>query len=437
VLNLNPFVSSLIDVCKLSPEKLFKKMKGLLHHSYGKAPKFSSYSEDAWLYMPGDIPVCVVSHIDTVHKNLPSIVMVSTDERYISSPDGIGGDDRAGVFIIMKLLEHGLRPHVLFLNGEETGGKGAHAFVKAQKSLKDVNWFVEFDRANTNDVTKYWDTNTGLLDAMKALSFKEVSGTFTDISVLCPHFKISGVNVSAGYYHQHTKEEIIDTFAVYDMYDRWTKILVSDLVNSKFAYVEAPVAKTSYVSSYYNYDSYGKYRDNYQGYGGGYGYGSGYGYDSYKGGAGGSLVKPVNARGEEYADYKHPVASVPGKPLSEYDKFRLKSSTPVIETCDLCGTRDYCLESVNSEEHICNTCLTDFKMYVVCPSCGCMHYLYAEEPMYFVDSISGKLMFSCSVCCEAVSLVELISPASYAAFIDSLGLNTVFDVSYDDEKVNE
>ena len=46
------------------------------------------------------------------------------------SPQGIGGDDRAGVYMILRLIQD-LHCHVLFCEAEETGGHGAKAFVQS------------------------------------------------------------------------------------------------------------------------------------------------------------------------------------------------------------------------------------------------------------------------------------------------------------------
>ena len=43
-------------------------------------------------------------------------------------PDGIGGDDRCGVFNILDILSQGYLPHVIFSWNEEIGGVGATKF---------------------------------------------------------------------------------------------------------------------------------------------------------------------------------------------------------------------------------------------------------------------------------------------------------------------
>jgi putative aminopeptidase FrvX len=65
------------------------------------------------------------------------------------SPYGIGGDDRAGVYMIMQILK-AARCHVLFCEDEETGGNGAREFTKSSIH-PEIHYIVELDRRDTND----------------------------------------------------------------------------------------------------------------------------------------------------------------------------------------------------------------------------------------------------------------------------------------------
>ena len=54
--------------------------------------------KSGFLYAEGTIPVLLVAHLDTVHTHQPDIICRSEDGRYLMSPYGIGGDDRAGLY---------------------------------------------------------------------------------------------------------------------------------------------------------------------------------------------------------------------------------------------------------------------------------------------------------------------------------------------------
>ena len=92
--------------------KTFKKilrknqndLKQLLE-MYLKIQKYEPIVGDGFVYATGDIPILLVAHMDTVHINIPSQIYWDQFQKVVWSPQGIGGDDRCGVFMILKLLE--------------------------------------------------------------------------------------------------------------------------------------------------------------------------------------------------------------------------------------------------------------------------------------------------------------------------------------------
>ena len=56
-----------------------------------------------FLYAEGTVPVLLVAHLDTVHRTQPETICYSADGTVMMSPQGIGGDDRAGVYMIYLL----------------------------------------------------------------------------------------------------------------------------------------------------------------------------------------------------------------------------------------------------------------------------------------------------------------------------------------------
>ena len=58
---------------------------------------------DGYIYHKGTHPVLLVAHLDTVHKNPPKKFVYKNGA--LSSPSGIGGDDRCGVYIILDILK--------------------------------------------------------------------------------------------------------------------------------------------------------------------------------------------------------------------------------------------------------------------------------------------------------------------------------------------
>ena len=89
---------------------------------------FVPISRKGFLYAPGQVPVLLVAHLDTVHAEPPDIICYSQDGRYLMSPQGIGGDDRAGVYMILQILQR-VNCHVLFCEDEERPGDHNQAMM--------------------------------------------------------------------------------------------------------------------------------------------------------------------------------------------------------------------------------------------------------------------------------------------------------------------
>ena len=139
------------------------------------------------------------------------------------SPQGIGGDDRAGVYMILRLIQR-VHCHVLFCEDEETGGHGARAFTKS--GIKpDVNYIVELDRTGSNDAVFYQCRNRQFERHINSFGFQTAFGSFSDISILAPHLNLAAVNLSTGYYHAHQPGEYVRLDKVEELIGRVEKLL--------------------------------------------------------------------------------------------------------------------------------------------------------------------------------------------------------------------
>ena len=168
--------------------------------------------KSGFLYAEGTVPVLLVAHLDTVHAHHPDIICRSEDGRYWMSPYGIGGDDRAGVYMILLLMRE-CHCHILFCEDEEIGGVGARKFAKS-KLHPEVSYIVELDRRGTNDAVFYNCDNPDFTEFVCSFGFKENHGSFSDISVIAPYLKTAAVNISAGFFNEHRLHEMIDTHAM-------------------------------------------------------------------------------------------------------------------------------------------------------------------------------------------------------------------------------
>ena len=107
-----------------------------------RAHDYEPVCKSGFLYAEGTVPVLLVAHLDTVHTHRPDIICCSEDGRYLMSPYGIGGDDRAGVYMILMLMRE-CHCHILFCEDEELGGVGARKFTNSscvRRSTISLNW---------------------------------------------------------------------------------------------------------------------------------------------------------------------------------------------------------------------------------------------------------------------------------------------------------
>lgn len=197
-------VEQFVKICKMPQVELKKYLFKKLRKSHGEVEW-----RDGFLYAKGDFPVLLVAHMDTVHKETVNTVICDRDTGKISSPQGIGGDDRCGIYMILEIVKR-YNCSVLFCEDEEVGGVGATKFTKSECS-KDVNanYIIELDRKGNTDAVFYSCDNPEFTDFICKEYFKEAYGTFSDISVVAPHLGLAAVNLSSGYYNAHTTSEYV------------------------------------------------------------------------------------------------------------------------------------------------------------------------------------------------------------------------------------
>lgn len=168
-----------------------------------------------FVYIPGTRknPVLLVAHSDTADWWMPEDIELYEGQSEISNGNGLlGADDRAGCAMLWLLRNtgHGL----LITDGEERGGYGS-AFLRwvHPKILREINrhhqFMIQIDLHGRNQF-KCYGVGTAEFRAYirQKTSFSEPDqANFTDIVTLCTG--ICGVNLSCGYYEEHTPSECI------------------------------------------------------------------------------------------------------------------------------------------------------------------------------------------------------------------------------------
>lgn len=224
----------------------------------------------------GEYYPCVVAHLDQVQKTHSKDFVVSYDEKsgiiYGFSKSkrefqGLGADDKNGVWIALRCLLEFDVIKVAFFVGEEIGCVGSSE--ANLEFFKDVRYILECDRRGSSDlITSIAGLKiasrsfvTDLLPIAEMYGYKEESGMMTDVLELSERsVGVSCVNMSCGYYEPHTNGE----FTIFsDLVN--TLNFVKDIITSLVDRYDNE--NPEYVSRYYNgyggyyNSSYGSYYD--------------------------------------------------------------------------------------------------------------------------------------------------------------------------------
>lgn len=254
------------NVCKFSQKVLKAAMYTRLKGIYDEV-----ICDDGFLFAKGEIPICLVAHMDTVHEKESTPKTFCYKEGEVSSPQGIGGDDRCGIYMILEIIKKH-KCSVLFLEDEECGGIGAGKFVRHEASYGlEFNYMIELDRRGSKDAVFYDCGNDEFEDFITADGdWKTAWGTYSDISDIAPALGCAAVNLSCGYYSAHTKQEYVVLAEMEANIEKVCKLIERTKAEDKFEYIEKPRSRYSYGNGGYggyNWSSYygDYYEENYYG----------------------------------------------------------------------------------------------------------------------------------------------------------------------------
>lgn len=189
----------------MTQEALRKSLANILKKRYSKVIVKKEY-----LMAEGNVPIALVAHLDTVFAYGKRKIYYDREQQVMWSPQGMGADDRAGVFAILKILQDGFRPTVIFTTDEELGCLGADKLViDYPQAPWPLNYIIQLDRQGANDCVFYNCNNPKFESYIETYGFVSDFGSFSDISSICPKWGIAGVNLSIGYINEHTLQETL------------------------------------------------------------------------------------------------------------------------------------------------------------------------------------------------------------------------------------
>lgn len=190
---------------QLKQSSLLKALRQYLKTRYDNVISTNDY-----IVAVGDIPVALTAHMDTVFKHPPQDIFYDRVKNVMWSPDGLGADDRAGVYSIVQIVKSGLRPTIIFTADEELGCVGAEKLIKdIPEAPTQLKYIIELDRRGSNDCVFYSCANSKFDEYVESFGFVTNFGSFSDISVICPQWGVAGVNLSIGYYDEHSVSETL------------------------------------------------------------------------------------------------------------------------------------------------------------------------------------------------------------------------------------
>lgn len=198
-------MNNLEDFLRPTQKQLFKRLAKTFKPN-------ALLNKGNFILVHGQAPVMLIAHLDTVHEEPVRDICLSSDKNILMSPQGIGGDDRCGVFALVKVYRLSkIKPWPLFTCNEEVGGLGAKKFCLAHSQrqlpteIDKLKFIIELDRKGSHDAVFY--------------------RSFSDISLIAPELGIAAVNLSCGYFstlHENPHnlpDKLIDIYeALLDFY---------------------------------------------------------------------------------------------------------------------------------------------------------------------------------------------------------------------------
>ena len=140
----------------------------------------------------------------------------------------LGGDDTAGVWLMLNLLSSGVPGLYIFFRGEERGSLGSHYMERNEPNiLEGINKAVALDRRDYFDVITHQGGVRTCSDKFAKAIAKQLGGGYKPCSggVHCDSANLTYLvpectNISVGYFQEHSNNEILDLDFIGKLYHR-------------------------------------------------------------------------------------------------------------------------------------------------------------------------------------------------------------------------
>jgi putative aminopeptidase FrvX len=221
--------------------------------------------------------VLLSAHMDTVKGVLADRELIEKNGRISSSKGALGADDRAGIAIILTVLENINKLgfdgtiKVAFSREEEIGCVGSGKIDP--KWYEDVDLAIVCDRRNSRDIVvgcgmAFCSNEVAYfmedVSKMADMDYKATEGGISDAMTFAEE-GINSINLSVGYYNEHTDREYV---VISEMKDTTRLILQTIAIINQFVDTFGEVPRenrwvkawgSSKSGKSYSYGAYGTY----------------------------------------------------------------------------------------------------------------------------------------------------------------------------------
>lgn len=170
------------------------------------------------IYSFTDKSVLFSAHIDQVIYSSPCTFVDFSDINHVKGYDclhnrcNLGADDKNGVYILLKLLNK-FKNNISFIfsTEEEMGGNIKFILDKNYIDIYSIKYAIILDRKGSHDIIGYMNNYCDLdFDSIMCtvgyyFGYTTTDGFISDANVISNY--INCVNISVGYYNNHTRNE--------------------------------------------------------------------------------------------------------------------------------------------------------------------------------------------------------------------------------------
>lgn len=168
------------------------------------------------LYMP-----CIIAHMDTVfdydfeRELVQKGNLITARDVKTKASCGLMADDSNGIYCALRLLDIIPNIKICFTTQEEIGGIGAVVATENTEFFNNVNFFLQADRRGNSNIITFTNGRKIVSDKfveditpiIKRYNYSTTNGIFTDVGEIAFWCSVSGINISCGYYNEHTTNE--------------------------------------------------------------------------------------------------------------------------------------------------------------------------------------------------------------------------------------